>query len=164
MIDSHVEYEVGSKPTPEELLRFYERHNHRTTQSLEKLQRMIDHTFCFVTARRDGEIIGLARGVTDGVWGRLVECKLDPLYQGPACVTRSYGRIEHDASGIAQEMATRIIDALRDFGCEHVDALAYGTEVDFCEELGFKRVKGSVALELDLANQPAMAAAGGAMR
>lgn len=148
MLDD-IEFETMTKPDPQELLVFYRRQNHPTTHSLEKLQRMVNNTFCFVTARRDGELIGLARGVTDGLWGRLAECKLDPAYQGPACVTRTDGRIEHDSAGIAGEMARRVIETLTRYGVERIDALAYGTEEDFCEELGFRKLRGVTAMELD---------------
>ena len=143
-----IEFETMAKLDPQELLSFYTRQNHETTRSREKLKRMMDNTLCFVTARRHGELIGLARGVTDGLWGRLAECKLDPAYQGPACVTRKDGRIEHDSAGIAREMACRVIEALRQYGVDRIDALVYGTEVDFCEELGFRKWRGLVAMEL----------------
>lgn len=143
-----IEFETKTKPSPEELLAFYQRQRHPTTQSVGKLQRMLNHTFCVVTARRDGELIGFARGVTDGLWGRVAECKLDPAYQGPACVTRTDGRIEHDYAGIARRMAELVIESLWAFGVERIDAIAYGTEVDFCEELGFRKMPGVVALEL----------------
>ena len=143
-----VQFETMTKPDPAELLTFYERQRHPTTHDAGKLQRMLDNTLCFVAARREGELIGLARGVTDGVLGRLAECKLDPAYQGPACVTRTDGRIEHDSAGIARQMAILVIKALRDYGVERVAVLAYGTEEDFCEELGFKKVHGVVAMEL----------------
>lgn len=146
-----ITYETMSKPDPEELHAFYERQQHPTTGSREKLKRMMDNTHCFVAARRKGEIIGIARGVTDGLWGRLAECKLDPAYQGPACVTKTDGRIEHDEAGIAKRMALMVIEALRNYGVERIDALAYGTEVDFCEELGFKKMRGLVPLELKAA-------------
>ncbi len=142
-----IEFETMAKPDPEELLAFYARQSHSTTQRREKIQGMLDNTFCMVTARRNGELIGFARGVTDGLWGRLAECKLDPAYQGPACITRKDGRIEHDAGGVAREMARRVLEALRSSGVERIDALAYGTEVDFCEELGFKKLRGVVPME-----------------
>lgn len=143
-------FETKGKPDPEELLAFYQRQHHETTRVREKLQRMMDNTFCFVTARRRGELIGIARGVTDGLWGRLAECKLDPDFQGPACVTKTEGRIEHDLAGIAAEMARLVIEALRAYGVERVDALAYGTEEDFCEELGFHKMTGVVPMQLPL--------------
>lgn len=143
-----IEFETMAKLDPQELLAFYTRQNSEITRSREKLKRMMDNTFCFVSARRNGELIGLARGVTDGLQGRLAECKLDPAYQGPACVTRKDGRIEHDSAGIAREMACRIIEALRQYGVERIDALVHGTEVDFCEELGFRKWRGLVAMEL----------------
>jgi len=151
---SGVTYDSSGPPDADELLRFYQRQQHSTTQSAEKLQRMIASTFCFVTARQGGELIGLARGVSDGVRGRLVECKLDPAYQGPACVTHTDGRIEHDQAGIAREMARRVIDSLMQSGVERVDVTAYGTEVDFCEELGFKRSPGLVAMHLESSPTP----------
>lgn len=143
-----IEFETMAKPDPEELLSFYERQHHPTTHERDKLQRMLDCTFCFVTARRHGELIGIGRGVTDGLRGWLAECKLDPACQGPACVTKTDGRIEHDSQGIAFEMARRIVKALRDHGAEKITVLAYGTEEDFCEELGFRKVRGMVAMEL----------------
>ena len=146
---TEVVYEVSERIDPNELAAFYQRQKHRTTHSVEKLERMIESTYCFVTARRDGALIGIARGVTDGVLGQLVECKLDPCYQGPACVTKIDGRIEHDTEGIAREMAQRVIESLIDSGVERINVLAYGTEVDFCEELGFKRDTGLVPLHLD---------------
>ena len=146
---SRIQYSLSQRVDPLELKEFYDRQHHRTTQSIEKLSRMIERSFCLVTAHRDGELIGLARGVTDGVRGYLTECKLDPRYQGPAAVTRTDGRIEHDEHGIAREMAQRVIEALRGYGVERIEVLAYGTEVDFCEELGFKRCGGVVALQLE---------------
>jgi hypothetical protein len=144
-----VAYETVKAIDPEELLTFYRKQHHETTHDVAKLQRMVDNTFCFVTARREGELIGIARGVTDGVRGQLADCKLDPQFQGPACITRKDGRIEHDSLGIAREMALRVIGALREYGCERITTLAYGTEVDFCEEIGFRKACGLVVLHLD---------------
>lgn len=143
-----VQFESMIKPDPDELLAFYERQGHPTTHAREKLVRMMENTFCFVVARHNGELIGLARGVTDGLWGRLAECKLDPSCQGPACITRIDGRVEHDSAGIARAMATLVIEALREFGVERIDVLAYGTEEDFCAELGFQKLGGVVPMEL----------------
>ncbi len=150
MADIH--YETTDDVDVAELAAFYERCGHQTTSCMEKLARMIDRSFCFVTARsEDGRLVGIARGVSDGVRGHLAECKLDPALQGPGAVTRRDGRIEHDRAGIAREMATRVIRAIEEFGAEEVHVLAYGTEVDFCEELGFKKVGGMVALRLEVA-------------
>ena len=148
MLFDDIQFESMAHPDAGELLAFYGRQKHATTDARDKLQRMMDNTFCFVVARRAGEIIGIARGITDGLWGRLAECKLDPIYQGPACVTRKDGRIEHDEAGIARQMAVLVIEALRTYGVERIDALAYGTEEDFCEELGFRRMRGVVPMEL----------------
>lgn len=132
-----------------ELAAFYERMQHCTTASVDKLRDMLRRSDCVVTARQDGRLIGIARGVTDGVRGFLTECKLDPACQGPAAVTRTDGRIEHDAHGIGRELATRVLACLRDAGAERIDVTAYGTEEDFCRELGFRPVRGTVTMQMD---------------
>jgi len=148
-MDLHdVAFETTRNIAADEIMTFYDRQNSSITKDRAKIERMMQNTFCFVTARRGGELIGLARGVTDGLWGRLAECKLDPAFQGPACVTKTRGRIEHDLTGIANEMARRVIAELKAYGVERIDALAYGTEVDFCEDLGFRRITGVVAMDL----------------
>lgn len=141
-----------------ELAEFYARQGREETTPRENLSRMLDESFCVVTAREGGRLIGMARGTTDGVRGQLVECKLDVTHQGPAAVTRKDGRIEHDREGIAREMASRVIEALHSYGVQDIHTLAYGTEVDFCEELGFKKVAGMVALRLELPVGVAVAA------
>ena len=148
MVPSDIEFETAADVSADELKGFYQRQHHETPREWTKLKQVMDNAFCIVTARRNGELIGLARGVTDGLSGRLEECKLDPAYQGPGCVTRTDGRIEHDSAGIAKEMARRVIEALREAGVERIDALAYGTEVDFCEELGFRKRRGLTVMEL----------------
>lgn len=142
-----IEFEAPAKLDPAELAAFYKRQLCGTECSPQKLQRMVDRTFCLVTARHRGELIGLARGVTDGVRGQLVECKLDPAFQGPGCVTKKDGRIEHDFGGLAAEMARRVVSSLLDYGVERIGTLAYETEVDFCEELGFKKMQGLVPMQ-----------------
>lgn len=156
---SSIKYETVQQIDVDELMGFYERQGHATTSTREKLERMVSNTFCLVTAREAGRLIGFARGVTDGVKGQLAECKLDPAYQGPAAVTRTDGRIEHDRQGIAREMAERVIGALEEYGVEDVHVLAYGTEVDFCEELGFRREAGMVSLRRESGTPVALDAA-----
>lgn len=147
-----VTFDTPSDVESDELIAFYARHQHGSLRDSQSIGRMLEQTYCWVTARRSGELIGIARGVTDGVRGYLAECKLDQRYQGPACVTRTEGRIEHDQAGIARKMAQRVIEALLDSGVEHIAVLAYGTEVDFCEELGFRRASGMVPLQLEAAD------------
>lgn len=146
-----IAFEVVAKVDLDDLKGFYDAQGSLMPQSVDKLSTMVDNSVCFVTSReRDGRLIGIARGVADGVRGYLTECKLDPARQGPGAVTHIDGRIEHDQYGIAREMATRVIQALAMMGCERIDAAAYGTEVDFCEELGFKRAAGIVPMSLNV--------------
>ncbi len=157
-----IEFEVMARPDPQELIDFYAKQGRPVTDSAEKIGRMLESTYCCVTARRDGTLVGWARGVTDGLRGRLAECKLDPALQGPGCVTRCDGRIEHDEGGIARDMAYHVIEALRAYGVEEIDVLAYGTEVDFCEELGFKKIGGVVLMSLPVGSAASVSARGSA--
>lgn len=143
-----VKYDVSGVIEPAELTEFYGRMRHEISASPEQVHRMVNNSDVFVSARIDGKLIGMARGICDGLRGYLTECKLDPVYQGPAAVTKMDGRIEHDSYGIAAEMARRVIDSLRQEKVTRIDVLAWGTEVDFLEELGFKRSGGLVALTM----------------
>jgi hypothetical protein len=143
-----VTYGTVGDTNPQELAQFYDKLRHDIAAQPEQIKKMMSNCAAFVTARRDGELIGVARGVCDGLRGYLAECKLDPAYQGPAAVTRTDGRIEHDKHGIAAEMARRVLDAMVAAGVRRVDVLAWGTEVDFCEEMGFKRQGGLVGLTM----------------
>ncbi len=145
---AEVVYGDGASVTPEELTEFYRQLRHDMAVRPEQIRKMMAGSAAFVTARVDGKLIGIARGVCDGLRGYLTECKLDPKHQGPAAVTRTDGRIEHDMHGIAREMARRVLDAMYAEGVQRVDAVAYGTEVDFCEELGFKRTGGLVGVTM----------------
>ncbi|MCG3137809.1 MAG: hypothetical protein HJJLKODD_01662 [Phycisphaerae bacterium] len=146
---TNIEYAVVDSIDAQELLDFYSRQNHPTRATGSNISRMLKNSHCFVTARCNKKLIGVGRGVTDGVIGYLTECKLDPDYQGPAAITRQDGRIEHDEHGIAREIALRILKSLMDYGVERIDVVAYGTEVDFCEELGFRRTPGLVTLQMN---------------
>lgn len=145
---AEVIYGTGADVTPEELTEFYRRLHHDIAAQPEQIRKMMANSAAFVTARIAGTLVGIARGVCDGLRGYLTECKLDPAYQGPAAVTRTDGRIEHDTHGIAKEMARRVLDAMYGEGVQRVDTVAYGTEVDFCEELGFKRAGGLVGVTM----------------
>ncbi len=150
-MDEDITFEVVEKIDINELKAFYDAQGSVMPQSVDKLSKMVDNSVSFVVARDSGgRLVGIARGVADGVRGYLTECKLDPARQGPGAVTHIDGRIEHDQYGIAKEMAERVIRSLADLGCERIDAAAYGTEVDFCEELGFKRAAGTVPMSLDI--------------
>jgi hypothetical protein len=145
---SSVVYGNGDDVTPHEVAEFYDRLSHNIDAETQQIEIMMNNSIAFVSARDERKLIGIARGVCDGVRGYLTECKLDPDYQGPAAITRRDGRIEHDEKGIAGEMARRVLEKLFAAGARRVDALAWGTEVDFCEELGFKKHGGLVGLTM----------------
>ncbi len=143
-----VTYGTGKDTTPAELTEFYRRLNHDLAAQPAQIRKMMKNSAAVVTARVDGQLIGLARGVCDGLRGYLTECKLDPAFQGPAAITRTDGRVEHDLHGIAAALARRVLAAMYAEGVQRIDLVAYGTEVDFCEELGFRRGPGSVGMTM----------------
>jgi len=143
-----VSYGTFDDVRPHELHEFYERLNHDIDAETQQIETMLHNSVAFVTARTGGRLIGIARGVCDGVRGYFTECKLDPAFQGPACITRRDGRIEDDSHGIAGEMARRVLEKLFASGARRVDALAWGTEVDFCEEVGFRKQGGIVGMTM----------------
>jgi hypothetical protein len=147
-----VVYGTVADTNPRELADLYSRLGHDIAAQPKQIEKMMTRSIAFVTARADGHLVGIARGICDGVRGYLTECKLDPAFQGPAAVTRTDGRIEHDEHGIAAEMARRVLDAMVSTGARRIDVLAWGTEVDFCEELGFKRQGGLVGLTMRAEN------------
>lgn len=154
-------YGSGRDTSAGELAAFYQRLQHDIAAQPRQIERMMANSAEFITARADGELIGIARGITDGLRGYLTECKLDPRFQGPGAVTRTDGRIEHDQHGIAGEMARRVLERMQGEGVERIDVLAWGTEVDFLEELGFRRHGGLVGMTLKPrdASQPAASSA-----
>jgi hypothetical protein len=150
-----VVYGTGQDVRPQELVDFYQRVHHDISAAPEQIRHMVSNSVAFVTARVDGRLVGIARGVCDGLRGYLTECKLEPGLQGPAAVTRTDGRIEHDEAGIATEMARRVLDGLFAAGVRRVDVLAWGTEEDFLAELGFKRLGGLVAMTMQAGDRVA---------
>ena len=146
-----ISYGDGKDVTPAELADFYSRMQHKIAARPEQIQRMMANSAIFVTARNGGKLIGIARGICDGLRGYLTECKLDPAQQGPAAVTRMDGRIEHDSHGIAGEMARRVMTGLRSAGAQRIDVVAWNTEEDFLEELGFEKKGGLVGMTMQVA-------------
>lgn len=157
-----VTYGTAADTTADELTEFYARMQHEIAARPDQIGTMMANSAVFVTARVDGRLIGISRGVTDGLRGYLTECKLDPQFQGPAAVTRTDGRIEHDEHGIAAQMARRVLEALYRAGVKRVDVLAWGTEEDFLADLGFKRRGGMVGMTLDVDEYTAAAPVAGA--
>ena len=144
----NVEYSAATGTTPEEIIDLYRRVKHEVPVDPGQISAMMQQSDAFVVARIDGKLIGFARGVCDGARGFFTECKLDPVYQGPGAVTRTDGRIEHDSYGIATEMARQVLSTMNNAGVSRIDVVAWGTEVDFLEELGFKKQGGLVGMSL----------------
>lgn len=152
---AEIAYGNGQDLKPQELSEFYGRIQHGPAARPEQIRQMMANSAVFVTARAGGRLIGVARGLCDGLRGYLSECKLDPEYQGPAAVTKKDGRIEHDCFGVANEMARQVVSALQSQGAQRIDVVAWNTEVDFLQELGFKRRGGLVGMSMLASSVPA---------
>lgn len=144
----NVKYGTATDTTPAEIIDLYGRVKHPVAVAAAQVQAMIAHSDAFVTAHVDGQLIGFARGVCDGARGFFTECKLDPVYQGPAAITRTDGRIEHDTYGIAAEMGRQVLSRMSALGVSRIDVVAWGTELDFLQELGFKKQGGLIGMTL----------------
>ena len=72
---SAVVYGDGDDTNPQELTEFYQRLKHDIAAQPEQIRKMMAGSAAFVTARADGKLIGIARGVCDGLRGYLSECK-----------------------------------------------------------------------------------------
>lgn len=153
-----IEYSTGAAVTAEELTAFYTRINHDIAAQPDQIRKMIEESAVSVVARQDGELVGIARGISDVLRGYLTECKLVPECQGPAAVTKKDGRIEHDSHGIAAEMARRVIEELCNRGAQRIDVVAWNTEMDFLADLGFKKQGGFVGMTLNPAHCSAASA------
>ena len=69
---SEFRFDVVDQIDPEELRSFYDSQGSCVPEATEKLSAMVDNSVCFVTARDDsGRLIGIARGLADGVRGVL---------------------------------------------------------------------------------------------
>ncbi len=64
-----VAYDAGGSIDSKELGEFYGRLQHETAATDKQLSRMVESSAVFVTARVDERLVGIARGVTDGVRG-----------------------------------------------------------------------------------------------
>lgn len=158
-----VTYGSGEQVAPREIADFYQRVGHGAPHDTGCIESMLAHSDVCVTARVNGTLVGFARGVVDGERGYLAECKLVPDLQGPAAVTRTDGRIEHDTHGIAAEMAQRVIGDLNRRGVARIDVIAWGTEQDFLEELGFRTHGGLVGMTMAAGETPRIKAMIGAI-
>jgi len=54
-----------------------------------------------------------------------------------------------------------VLDKMHAEGVQRIDVVAWGTEEDFCEELGFKRQGGLVGMTMKVEDRAAMKPAGG---
>lgn len=145
---SQITYGTAADVSRDEVAEFFARIEPGGQPGPRQLEALLENSAAFVTARADGRLVGIARGITDGLHGYFTDCKLDPAYQGPAAISHSGGRIEDDTYGIAAEMSRRVLEQLAEGGAMRVDVIAWGTEVDFLESLGFKRQGGLVGLTL----------------
>jgi len=117
-------YEFVQKLEAEEVANVFKKSGIvRPVDDLERIQRMIDHADIIVTARNNGQLVGIARAITDYSYC----CYLSDL-----AVDAEYQR-----SGIGKELVRRIREKLGD----EVSLLLVSAPnaVDYYPRIGFEK-------------------------
>ena len=99
-----IEYRVNAELTPEELAGVFEKSGiDRPVHDRERLRKMIAHANLTVTAWGDGNLVGVARALTDFCWCcYLSDLAVDKAYQhqgiGKALIARVRAEAGEDAN------------------------------------------------------------------
>jgi ribosomal protein S18 acetylase RimI-like enzyme len=122
-----------------ELYAFYKR-NHICEEGYgkERSEIVLKHEGVWVAVYADGDLIGFARALHDGLHGQIMEIDLDLRYQTENAF-RNGCFVESDPHGIAGEMAAALLKELRRRGCCFFSAVIYegSAEKEFYRSLGF---------------------------
>ncbi len=134
-----------------ELYAFYKRNNICEEGYGEETSELpLKHEGVWITAYDDGELIGFARALYDGLHGMIMEVDLDLRFQSRNDFYNGCF-IETDPHGIAKNMATALLKELRRRGCHYFSSIVYqdSLEKDFFRSLGFRENTGHVDYTID---------------
>ena len=133
------ELRIGQPLERGELFRFYERNNICEAEyGQERAEVVLQHEGVWVAAYDQGELIGFARALFDGLHGEIMEVCLDLRYQEENKFENGCF-VESDPHGIAQAMAVALLKELRARGCCFFQIYEYedSNAAAFLESLGF---------------------------
>ena len=68
-----IDYSSTSPVTARELTHLFSQTDWAANRSPSGLEHMLNHTPCFVSARSEGQLVGFARALSDGVYRALIE-------------------------------------------------------------------------------------------
>jgi hypothetical protein len=110
---------------------------------------VLRHPCVSVGAFRNGELIGFARALFDGLSATIVEFCLDLRFQG-SNGARNGCFVDSDPHGIARRMAKGLLRELRRRGCRFFSITVWSAgEQAFYRTLGFKENKGAKEFVID---------------
>ena len=122
-----------------ELYEFYKR-NHICEEGYGRQlsEAPLKHEGVWVAAYDNGQLIGFARALHDGLRGEIMEINLDLRYQGENSFQNGCF-VESDPQGIARRVAVSLLKELRRRGCYFFPAVLYkdDAEKEFYESFGF---------------------------
>jgi len=97
---------------------------HPTPEDADTIARLVAGSHCFVTAVRDGRIVGMGRAISDGI--------SDAYIQDVVVLPT------HRRRGVGRRIVTTLVDRLIDDGVAWIGLVAEGASHRFYQSLGFQ--------------------------
>lgn len=127
---AEIELSIVKEADPAEVLALY-RHpgwwqTDENPQYLETVLGIMANSFCFVTARLNGKLIGMGRAISDGV--------SDAYIQDVVVYSEFRGQ------GIGAKIVAKLVEFLRSNDIQWIGLISEPGHEDFYERLGFARM------------------------
>jgi len=144
MCTSGLEMRICAPPKKGDLYDFYKRNGIcEEGYGQERSEVVLTHEGVWVAAYDEGQLIGFARALEDGLHAEIVEVSLDLRYQAENKFQNGCF-IESDPHGIARDMAVALLKELRRRGCFFFSFVVFedAAEKEFYQSLGFCENEG----------------------
>jgi hypothetical protein len=137
--------------TPDELFAFYVENNIcEKGFGKEVAARVLDHSDLIVGAFEGDRLVGLVRGMFDGLSAQIVEFDLALKYQGEGLKFANGSLIERDPAGLGKRLGKTAIKELLAMGAFFISATAFAeVEESFYRSLGFQLNQGHLEYIID---------------
>ncbi|BCS96054.1 hypothetical protein DSLASN_16860 [Desulfoluna limicola] len=124
-------------PTPQDKSRILSIYHHQqwwpeTVTDLQRIDRVLQGSHCYVTAREEGKIIGMGRALSDGV---------GDAYIHDVIVVESHRR-----QGIALRIVNMLVERLEKDGITWIGLIAEKGSPPLYRKFGFAPLEGSVPM------------------
>jgi len=117
--------------------------------SSERATSVLAKSDVIVTARDRGKLVGLARAITDGLSGSIMELSVALSHQGEQATNQTGALVEDDAFGVGRRLAEVLVNALVARGVDFIDGSVYESEVETYQKAGFSINTGHLVMYLD---------------